>query len=461
MKIKRNKKAFSLLELMVVLGIVGLIAGFVLPWIRGMFSMEKQSRDELMALNEQRIDEGELKVRLNNSSVMRSGLVSCKKNHLLMKGETPGSRVFKNDGDAIDFISTKPSGIGTVVANSLKVTQFTGFVPGVLLFLRSINGDNQELFVRVNSVSSSTGSLTFDYVLTSSIPSFTSCSIQNPTNAQSYMSSFENKRFSVEILQFVNLSLKAESGNLALFYKVWPRQGFQGLKLLTDSDVTVSKLYDSIESLDVMEKFDGKSDSSYGNYFIKLSFQSTKTNTVKDGGVGVAGTRSFTRVVSGAYSALGLEVGNIRAGNATVVKPPNVTCSVVYNKLSGTFTDSLTVNPSNIYEVKILFSEASSVNTSTNPLNGSLIMTAVDSSDENAVRCYRQDQYNSATKSFSGNFSNGEMALVAQGGATFSNPMFCFLNTKTDMSGKLTYTALVGSMARQYFPKCENVRLIP
>ena len=461
MKTKRNKKAFSLLELMVVLGIVGVLAGLILPWIRGMFSMEKQSRDELTALNEQRIDEGDLKIRLTNSSIMRSGLVSCKKMHLLMKGETPGTRDLKKDGDVVDFVSSKPAGIGTVVNNSLRVTQSAGFVPGALLFLRSINGDNQQLFVRVSSVNSSTGILNFDYTFNASIPSFTSCSIQNPTNAQSYMSSFENKRFSVEIVQFVSLSLTTDSGKLALFYKVWPRQGFQGLQVLTVSDVTVSKLYDSIDNLNVEEKFYGNTNSSYGNYFVKLAFQSIKSNTSGDRGVGVAGPHSFTHIISGAYSALGLEIGNIRAGTASFVKPPNVTCSVIYNKLAGKFTDTVSSIPSNVYEVKILFSDASSVNSSTNPLNGSMTVSAVGSSDANAVRCYNSNQYIPSTKSFRGGSSKGDMALISTGGATFSDPIFCFFKGPTDISGKLTYTALLGSTARQYFPKCETIRISP
>lgn len=444
---------------MVVLGIVGVLAGLILPWIRGMFSMEKQSRDELTALNEQRIDEGDLKIRLTNSSIMRSGLVSCKKTHLLMKGETPGTRDFKKDGDVVDFVSSKPAGIGTVVNNSLRVTQSAGFVPGALLFLRSINGDNQQLFVRVSSVNSSAGTLNFDYTFNASIPSFTSCSIQNPTNAQSYMSSFENKRFSVEIVQFVSLSLTTDSGKLALFYKVWPRQGFQGLQVLTVSDVTVSKLYDSIDNLNVEEKFDGNTNSSYGNYFVKLAFQSIKSNTSGDRGVGVAGPHSFTHIISGAYSALGLEIGNIKAGTASVVKPPNATCSVIYNKLVGKFTDLYLTTPSNVYEVKILFSDASSVNSSTNPLNGSMTISAVDSSDANAVRCYTSNQYNPSAKKFSGNFSKGDMSLISTGGATFSDPIFCFFTGPTDISGKLTYTALLGSTARQYFPKCETIRI--
>jgi len=210
LKTKRNKKAFSLVELMVVLGVVGVLAGFILPWIRGVFSMEKQSRDELSALTEQRIDEGDLKNRLVNSSVMRSSLVSCKKTHLLMRAESPSNRKFNKNSDSIDFLSSKPIGIGTIVSGSIKLTQSAIVYPGALLFLRSITGDNQEIFVHVTSQSSSDGVLNFDYDLTSSPPSFTSCSIQNPENAKSYLSTLENKSFSVELLHSVHLSLFSE-----------------------------------------------------------------------------------------------------------------------------------------------------------------------------------------------------------------------------------------------------------
>jgi prepilin-type N-terminal cleavage/methylation domain-containing protein len=455
----KNKKAFSLVELMVVLGIVGVIAGFVLPWIRGMFSAEKQSRDELMALTEQRIDEGDLKNRLINSSVMRSSLVSCKKTHLLMKGESPSNRRFSKNGDSIDFISSKPVGIGTIVNGSLKLTQSIVTAPGALFFLRSITGDNEEIFVRVSTVSSAGGTtISFDYDLSSSVPAFTSCSIQNPTNAKSYISSLENKRFSVEVLQFVNLSLVTEDQSLALYYNFWPKLGSPSIN---SQSISNSKLYDSIQSLNVFETFDGSANSAYGNYFVKMEFQGIKTNTASDGAVGVGGPHTFTRSISGAYSATGLEIGNIKSGTTSVVKAPMVTCSVIYRKFTNVFKDPKTSNLANVYEVKVLFSDAASVNTSTSPLNGSMNIAASNSSDPEAVRCFRRNQYNPLTNSFNGDFSKGELALIAQGGASFSDPMFCFLKTATDVTGKLTYLALTASTATQYFPKCEPVRLNP
>ena len=451
---------------MVVLGIVGALAAFVLPWIRGLFSIEKQSRDVLTSLTEQRIDEGDLKNHLTNSSIMRSGLVTCTGKHLLIKGETPlgpDKNILLNEkGQSIEFVSSKTVGIGTVVGDTLKVTISNGFVSGSLLFLRSVTGDNQQHFVRVKDVNSSTGAVTFDYDFNSLRPAFTSCSIQNPPNAQSYMRSFENKRFSVEIVRFVKLELVEEPQGKALCYKLWPRQGFQGLKAVTATDITDSKLYDSIELLKITETFDGKKDSPYGNYFVTLNFESIKNNTVADGSVGIAGPQSYTRNISGAYSTQGLEIGNSRVGTATAVKAPKVTCSVMNKKFTKAFKDEKVTELTDAYEVKVLFSDAASINTSTNPLNGSMNISAVgSSSDPDAVRCYRYDQYNPSTKSFSGNFSKGEMGLATQGGSTFSNPMYCFFKTSVDMSGKITYLALTGSTAKQYFIKCEAVRVNP
>lgn len=446
---------------MVVLGVIGIIAGFVLPWVRGLFSMEKRSRDELSALTEQRIDEGVIKNQLTNASIMRSNLITCQKTHLLMKNETPAYRSFNKSEDLLDFVSSKPLGIGTVQNNFLKITFSGNVVPGSLLFLRSINGDNEELLVRVKdgdfSSTSFSKNITFDYDLTSSVPSFTSCSFKNPENAQAYMNSFENKRFSVELVSFVQLNLLKEKDQLALYYQLWPQLGFLSLKELKNTNVTRSKLYDSIDSLNITESFDGENDSYQGNYFIKIDFHSVKKNTVQDGGVGVAGASVISHVISGAYSVVGLEIGNIRSGTALVVKPPKVTCSVMFKKMNKALKDSLG-NNSALYEIKILFSEAESINTSTNPLNASINITS-NSATRDPVKCYRPNQYSLASKNFQGDSFDGDISLSAEGGATSTDPVYCVLANKSIVNGRITYLVITSLSAQQYSPVCESVSL--
>lgn len=450
---------------MVVLGIVGLIAGFVLPWIKGIFSLEKQSRDQLSSLAEQRIEENYIRNQLSNSSIMRSKLITCKKNHLLMLNETPSvsPRLFSKSGNSIDFVSSKALGIGTVVNNSLVVTYSGDFVPGSLLYLRSVNGDNKEFIVRIQSVASSSTSfskkLGFDYKLTAP-PLFTSCSFENPQDIQSYMNSFEKKRFSVELISFNQLSLSNQNNMMALYFKTWPQIGFlraalEGNKyILKNTDITNSKVYDSIDSLSVEENFDGAKSSISGNYSVKISFRSVKIKTVQDENVGVAGASVSTHVIFGAYSIVGLEIGNIKSGTAIVVKPPKVTCSVIYKRINNGPLNTGTA----LYEIKILFSEATSINTATNPLNA-LINIRSPSATDNMIKCYRHNQYSASAQSFVGDSFEGEVSLSATGGATSTDPIYCYLQSESVVSGKLTYLAITGSSAQQYSPTCESVDL--
>ncbi len=449
---------------MVVIGVVGVISYFVLPWVTGMFSMEQRSRDELSALNEQRIDESFIKNHLSNTSVMRSGLLTCTKPHLLVVKEALPSapRIFKTDKNTLDFVSSKPLGVATVVSGKLKVA-YTGkqLVPGSLLFLRSINGDNQNLFVRVKTVvglpTALMKVLDFDYTITK--PAFHSCSLKNPSNAQSYMTSFENKRFSLESVHFLRLSLATNNASLALKYQIWPKIGYLALNSINTTavtNVTDSTLYESIDSLSVDEKFEGEQNSEKGNYSVVMSFKSIKTKTVQDGGVGVAGANLSTHVISGAYTNQGLEIGNIKTGTALVVKPPKVTCSVIYKKINGSSAGAAAGTA--LYELRVLFSEASSINTSTNPLSAYLQISSSSGEGEN-VECYRSDQYSSSERKFTGDSFNGDIALSAQGGATATNPVYCIIKVDSQVSGNLTYLAITGSSARQYSPTCDPVEL--